>query len=82
VPNVVGQSEEAARGDLEDAGLRVRIVRRTTSDPNEDDQVLEQSPSAGTRLRRGEFVTIFVGRFSEPTPPTTTTTPTTPAPSP
>jgi beta-lactam-binding protein with PASTA domain len=81
VPNVVGQPEDAARADLEDAGLRVRIVRRTTSDPNEDDQVLEQSPSAGTRLRREEFVTIFVGRFSETTPPTTTTS-TTPAPSP
>jgi serine/threonine-protein kinase len=74
VPNVVGQSKDQARAGLREAGLSVRIVKRTTTDPNEDDQVLEQSPTAGTRLRRGEFVTIFVGKFSEP-PPTTTTTP-------
>jgi beta-lactam-binding protein with PASTA domain/tRNA A-37 threonylcarbamoyl transferase component Bud32 len=79
VPNVVGQSDDEARADLKDAGLSVRIVKRTTSDPNEDGQVLEQSPTAGTRLRRGEFVTVFVGKFSEPPP---TTTPTTPTPNP
>jgi beta-lactam-binding protein with PASTA domain/tRNA A-37 threonylcarbamoyl transferase component Bud32 len=79
VPNVVGQSEDQARADLKDAGLSVRIVKRTTSDPNEDGRVLEQSPAAGTRLRRGEFVTIFIGKFSEP-PATTTPTTTTPAP--
>jgi eukaryotic-like serine/threonine-protein kinase len=79
VPNVVGQSKDEARADLKDAGLSARIVKRTTSDPNEDGQVLEQSPIAGTRLRRGEFVTVFVGKFKEPPP---TTTPTTPAPSP
>jgi serine/threonine-protein kinase len=78
-PNVVGQSEDEARADLEDAGLRARVVRRSTTDPNEDDQVLDQSPTAGTQLRRGEFVTIYVGRFQQPT---TTTTPTTPPPSP
>lgn len=79
VPNVVGQSKDQARADLKDAGLRVRVVKRTTSDPNEDDRALEQSPPAGTRLRRGEFVTVFVGKFSEPP---TTTTPTTPTPTP
>lgn len=75
VPNVVGQSKDQARADLRDAGLSVRIVKRTTSDPNEDDRVLEQSPTAGTRLTRGEFVTVFVGKFKEPPPTTTTTTP-------
>jgi eukaryotic-like serine/threonine-protein kinase len=79
VPNVVGESQGQAKGDLKTAGLSVRIVKRTTTDENEDGTVLDQSPSAGTRLRRGEFVTIFVGKFKAP-PPTPTTTPTTPAP--
>jgi beta-lactam-binding protein with PASTA domain len=79
VPNVVGESKDQARADLKDAGLSVRIVKRMTSDPNEDGRVLDQSPVAGTRLRRGEFVTVFVGKFKEPP---TTTTPTTPTPSP
>ncbi len=76
VPNVVGQSQDDAKADLSAAGLSVRIVKRTTTDENEDDTVLDQSPSAGTRLRKGEFVTIFVGKFTAP-PPTTTTTDTT-----
>jgi serine/threonine-protein kinase len=79
VPNVVGESKDQARADLKQAGLSVRVVKRTTTDPDEDGQVLDQSPTAGTRLRRGEFVTVFVGKFSEPP---TTTTPTTTTPSP
>ncbi len=75
VPNVVGESQDAAKADIEAAGLSARVVRRTTSDESEDGQVLDQSPSAGTRLPRGEAVTIFVGKFKAP--PTTTTTTTT-----
>jgi beta-lactam-binding protein with PASTA domain/tRNA A-37 threonylcarbamoyl transferase component Bud32 len=77
VPNVVGESEDAAQADIEGAGLSARVVRRTTSDQSEDGQVLDQSPSAGRRLPRGEAVTIFVGKFKAP-PTTTTTTTTTP----
>jgi beta-lactam-binding protein with PASTA domain len=78
VPNVVGESKDQAKGDLKTAGLSVRIVQRTTTDENEDGTVLDQSPSAGTRLRRGEFVTIFVGKFKAPPPTTSTTIPTVP----
>jgi eukaryotic-like serine/threonine-protein kinase len=79
VPNVVGESKDQAKGDLKTAGLSVRMVKRTTTDENEDGTVLDQSPSAGTRLRRGEFVTVFVGQFKAP-PTTSTTTTTTPTP--
>ena len=78
VPNVVGESQDAAKADLRAAGLGVRVAKRSTADPNEDGQAIDQSPSAGTRLRRGEPVTIFVGKFTQP--PTTTTTPTTTTP--
>jgi eukaryotic-like serine/threonine-protein kinase len=80
VPNVVGESQDAAKGDLKAVGLKIRIVKRTTTDPNEDGQVVDQSPSAGTRLAPGEFVTAFVGKFTPPptTTTSTTTTPTTP----
>jgi serine/threonine-protein kinase len=78
VPNVVGLSLAAAKGDLRAAGLGVRIVRQSTADPNEDGRVLDQAPSAGTRLSPGEAVTIFVGELTAPTttttPPTTTST--------
>ena len=74
VPNVVGAMLSDAKSQLKAAGFSVRIVKRTTTDPNEDGQVTDQSPSAGTRLQRGQFVTIFVGKFSAPPPTTTTTT--------
>jgi beta-lactam-binding protein with PASTA domain/predicted Ser/Thr protein kinase len=77
VPNVVGESQDAAKADIEGAGLSARVVRRTTTDESEDGQVLDQSPSAGTRLPRGEAVTIFVGKFKAPPTTTTTTSPTT-----
>jgi beta-lactam-binding protein with PASTA domain len=73
VPNVVGEAQDEAKAGLRDAGLSVRVVKRATTDENEDGTVLDQSPSAGTRLQKGEFVTIFVGKFEAP-PPTTTTT--------
>jgi serine/threonine-protein kinase len=77
VPNVVGESEDEAKADLSAAGLNARVVRTTTSDPNEDGQVLSQSPQAGARLPRGEAVTISVGKFKQPATTTTTTTTTT-----
>jgi beta-lactam-binding protein with PASTA domain/tRNA A-37 threonylcarbamoyl transferase component Bud32 len=72
VPNVVGESLDAAKADLKSARLSVRVVKQATTDANEDGQVLNQAPPAGTRLSPGEFVTIFVGKFTPP--PTTTTT--------
>jgi serine/threonine-protein kinase len=77
VPNVVGESRDQATSELKAAGLSVRAVKETTSDPNADDRVISQAPSAGTKLPRGEAVTINVGKFKEPTTTTTTTTTTT-----
>jgi len=74
VPNVVGEPRDQAGADLQAAGLNVRVVKQTTDDPNADDQVITQSPTAGARLPRGEAVTIFVGKFKETTTTTTTTT--------
>jgi beta-lactam-binding protein with PASTA domain/tRNA A-37 threonylcarbamoyl transferase component Bud32 len=74
VPNVVGESSDQAKADLGAAGLNARVVKQTTDDPNAEDQVLSQSPTAGARLPRGEAVTIFVGKFKETTTTTTTTT--------
>jgi eukaryotic-like serine/threonine-protein kinase len=74
VPNVVGVSKDAAIAQLKSVGLSARVVKQTTDDPNADDQVLSQEPTAGARLPRGEAVTIFVGKFKETTTTTTTTT--------
>jgi eukaryotic-like serine/threonine-protein kinase len=69
MPNVIGQSREAAQANLTSRGLDVRVVERSTDEESEDDQVLDQAPDAGERLRAGDDVTIYVGAFEEPPPP-------------
>lgn len=76
VPSVEGQSEDGARRVLQSRGLSVEAVSRDTEDADEDGRVLEQAPAAGSRLRQGDFVTIYVGELAEvpePEPPTATT---------
>jgi serine/threonine-protein kinase len=74
VPNVVGESKDAAISDLHAAGLSVRVVPTTTDDPNSDGIVISQSPQGGARLPKGEAVAISVGKFEEPTTTTPSTT--------
>ena len=74
VPNVVGESQDAAVSDLQAAGLSARVITQTTDDPNSDGVVLSQSPQGGSKLPEGEAVAISVGKFKEPTTSTTTTT--------
>ena len=62
VPNVVGQDRTAAATALRDAGFRVLVLNRQTSDGSQNGRVIEQSPPAGTSLPRGLLVAIFVGR--------------------
>jgi eukaryotic-like serine/threonine-protein kinase len=81
VPNVIGQSEDAAIASLQARGFNVRRRFQDTDQQSQDGEVIDQTPPAGTRFDQGETVTITVGRFVEPTtttsstPTTTTTTP-------
>jgi serine/threonine-protein kinase len=77
VPDVVGQSEDAARSRLGGAGLSVDVIEQDTEDRSEDGRVLEQAPSAGSRVHGGDKVTIVVGVFTEPETTTSTTSTTT-----
>jgi len=83
VPDVVGFSESDAKQALRDEGLKVTVRRRPTDKPTEDGQVLRQSPSGGRDVKTGSSVTLVVGRYTAPTPPTPTPpTPTPPTPPP
>ena len=66
VPGVEGQTEDVARTTLIGRGLNVVIQEQATDEESEDGRVLDQAPSAGTRVLRGDTVTIFVGVFEEP----------------
>ncbi len=59
MPDVRGELEEEARDELEDLGLRVRVVRQF--EPGQEGRVVGQDPLPGTTVRRGQLVEIRVG---------------------
>jgi beta-lactam-binding protein with PASTA domain len=64
VPNVVGDDQATAAQALSDAGFKVAVLNRPTSDQSKDGRVVEQQPGAASSIPAGSQVTIFVGRFS------------------
>jgi len=62
VPDVTGPQASDARATLRTAGLTVRTQYRQPPSPEEEDEVLTQSPAPGTSVPDLTQVTIFVGR--------------------
>ncbi|MEV8407578.1 Stk1 family PASTA domain-containing Ser/Thr kinase [Streptomyces niveus] len=62
MPDVTGQSEEEATASLEDAGLDVKIAAERVNSPEEEGAVAEQSAKEGSRLARGDTVTLTVSK--------------------
>jgi beta-lactam-binding protein with PASTA domain len=78
VPSVVGQTEEKALATLSGAGFASKTVSRTVTDPSKNGVVVQQSPAAGAKLKKGATVTVAVGKLAQQT--TSTSTNPTPAP--
>jgi serine/threonine-protein kinase len=81
VPDTVGLTRGDARGELQSAGFNVEVKTRSSTDPADDDIVLDQRPGHGTQLKKGRTVVIYVGQYQPPPDTGTTTTPTTTTPS-
>ncbi|MEH3053344.1 MAG: Stk1 family PASTA domain-containing Ser/Thr kinase [Patulibacter minatonensis] len=64
VPDVTGQPEDAARGTLDELGLRVRTTEQESTD-KEPGTVLSQDPSGGGTAKVGDTVTLTIA--AEPT---------------
>jgi serine/threonine-protein kinase len=64
VPDVAGQDQATAVQTLRDAGFKVAVLNRPTSDQSKDGLVVEQQPRAGSSIPGGSQVTVFIGRFS------------------
>ncbi|MCL7459304.1 Stk1 family PASTA domain-containing Ser/Thr kinase [Micromonospora echinofusca] len=76
VPNVVGDSEDDAKEELDEAGYRVDVKQGREVPPEEAGQVTSQTPPAGSNLARGKTVTIVVTVPQAEPPPTDTPSPT------
>lgn len=64
VPDVTGPQASDARSTLRTAGLTVRTQYRQPPSPEEEGEVLTQSPSPGTSVPDLTQVVIFVGQSS------------------
>ncbi|MFD3487789.1 PASTA domain-containing protein [Streptomyces sp. NPDC058665] len=62
MPDVTGQSEEEATASLEDAGLDVRIAAERVNSPEDAGSVARQSAKEGTKLARGDRVTLTISK--------------------
>ena len=58
VPDLIGVQLESALSRLESAGLSANVVQQDASVPA--GEVVNQSPTAGTKVKKGSQVTIFV----------------------
>jgi beta-lactam-binding protein with PASTA domain len=62
VPDVSGMAVDEARTALDEAGFRVRVVRRESTRP--PGEVVRQVPEAGTALAADEVVVLTVARVA------------------
>jgi beta-lactam-binding protein with PASTA domain len=75
VPDVTSFSRADAIATLRNSGFKVLVDLVDTTDPSQDGVVLTQSPGPGETAKPGTTVTVTVGRYSAPPPPTVDTTP-------
>ncbi|MGV9453816.1 Stk1 family PASTA domain-containing Ser/Thr kinase [Streptomyces sp. NPDC003635] len=66
VPDVLGDSLEDARAELEEAGLKVRVAaQEVTSSEYDKGQVAALDPEAGTEVVTGDTVTLTLSKGPE-----------------
>lgn len=61
VPNVVHKAQSTATETIRQAGLKVFVLFRRTTNEGQVGLVLEQQPAAGTSIPGGSYVAIVVG---------------------
>jgi eukaryotic-like serine/threonine-protein kinase len=61
VPNVVHKAQSTAATIVRQAGLKVLVLFRKTTNAGQDGLVLEQQPAPGTSIPGGSYVALIVG---------------------
>ncbi|MFF4757463.1 Stk1 family PASTA domain-containing Ser/Thr kinase [Streptomyces sp. NPDC001292] len=65
VPDVTGEDLDAARSDLQDAGLKVRISSEQVDSEFDKGQVARQSPAGDSEAAEGDTVTLTLSKGPE-----------------
>ena len=66
VPNVLGKSKEAARQELDEAGLRMDVKSEAHNEKVPAGAVSDQSPSAGAVVKTGQIVRVSLSLGANP----------------
>jgi serine/threonine-protein kinase len=64
VPDVISQDQSTAASTLRQAGFKVLVLFRKTTNQAKDGLVIDQQPAAGSSIPTGSYVAIFIGRFT------------------
>ena len=73
VPNLIGLSQDEATSKLSDVRLKVSVQEEETKNQNENNIVLKQTIEANKKVEQGTTITIVIGKYVQPDPPTNTT---------
>jgi serine/threonine-protein kinase len=69
VPSLAGSTYQEAVDKIQNLGLKIRREERTTDQVSQLDKVIDQDPASGSKLPKGDTVTVFIGtRPPDPTP--------------
>ena len=62
VPDLLGRSEEEARGLIEDLGLEFKVAKREYSNEYDEGRVMEQSVDEGSKVKENYPIEVVVSR--------------------
>ena len=65
VPNLIGKSEEDAKKEIEEAGLKLNTVVTTEDTTKEDEKIIKQSLDAGSKVEKDSSITITVNKIAK-----------------
>ena len=65
VPNLLGKTEEEAKIEIENAGLKLNTVINEEDASKEDEKVIKQSIDAGTSVEKDSSITITVNKIAK-----------------
>lgn len=60
IPDVTNLSEKKARNKLENVGLKVGKIKHKNSDSIDRGKVIETSPVAGSEIKRGRYIDLYI----------------------
>jgi serine/threonine-protein kinase len=64
VPSTIGMTIPEAVAAVNEAGLRLTMLRRTVTDQSQGGKVVAQTPSAGAHAPRNSQVVVYMGAYT------------------